>query len=340
MSDAQFSWHADAWQLGQAAIARGAHALLIAGARGVGKRDFALRLAASCLCERRERDGSACGSCESCRWFLAGTHPDFLLLEPTRDEPDTEGTTRNAAPAREHPINVDQIRRLGESLALSSHRESGKVVVIYPAEAMNAAAANALLKNLEEPPSRTLFLLVAHRPAMLPPTVLSRCQRLQVQVSDLQAAERWLKGQGIEDAALQLALSGGAPLEALENANDDLQARRSPLLRSLCEPSVDAVSLAERYRDIPPAVVLAWLQKWTFDLLYMRFCGRARYHVDLSDVAEHCAARVDTHALARLHRSLLAQQRHIQHPLNPRLLIERLLIECAAVFARAEGVAA
>ena len=337
---AEYSWHAQTWQLAQAAVARGAHALLIAGARGVGKREFALRLANSCLCEDRGRDASPCGVCESCRWFLAGTHPDFALLEPIRDEPEGEGAGKSGVTAREHPINVDQIRRLGESLALSSHRQSGKVVIIYPAETMNPAAANALLKNLEEPPSRTLFILVAHRPALLAPTVLSRCQQLHIKVSDRDAAERWLKQQGIDDAALHLALCGGAPLEALASATDELQSRRPQLLRSLCESEADGVALADRFRDLPPAAILAWLQKWTFDLLHMRFFGRARYHLDLSEVTRSCAVKVDVHALSRLHRSLLAQQRHVHHPLNPRLLIEQLLIECCRVLAGAKGRAA
>ena len=340
MSAAEYSWHADAWQLAQAAVARGAHALLIAGARGVGKRELAMRLVACVLCERRGPDASPCGACESCRWFLAGTHPDFALLEPLRDEPEGEGAGRGPATAREHPINVDQIRRLGESLALSSHRDSGKVVVVYPAEAMNAAAANALLKNLEEPPSRTLFILAAHRPALLPPTVLSRCQKIHVKVTNARAAERWLEAQGVENAALHLALCGGAPLEALTSVTDTLNAHRPQLLQSLCEKGVDALALAERFRDLPPAALLAWLQKFTFDLLHVRFFDRARYHLDLSDLARRCASRVDVHALARLHRRLLAQQRHIHHPLNPRLLIEQLLIDCCRVLSGAEGRAA
>lgn len=339
MSTAEFDWQQEAWQLACAAIARGAHALLIAGARGVGKRSFALELAASCLCERRAELAPPCGSCDSCRWFLAGTHPDFLLVEPVKDEPETE-TAPPAAGAREHPISVDQVRRLGESLALSSHRESGKVVIIHPAELMNLSAANALLKNLEEPPSRTLFLLVAHRPALLPATVRSRCQFVPIKVIDRQAAERWLDAQGIEDAALHLALCGGAPLEAREAATDALQARRPEFLRSLCETGADAVALAERFRDLPPAAILSWLQKWTFDLLQVCLAGRVRYNLDLGELTRDRAAKVDARAVSRLHRRLLAQQRYIHHPLNPRLLTEQLLIDCCAVLSGAKGEAA
>jgi DNA polymerase-3 subunit delta' len=336
MSAPEYDWQREAWQLAHAAITRGAHALLIAGARGVGKREFALQLAASRLCEGNAAAAPPCGSCDSCRWLLAGTHPDFLLVEPIKDEPETEAAAVPAAGAREHPINVDQVRRLGESLALSSHRASGKVVIIHPAELMNLSAANALLKNLEEPPSRTLFLLVAHRPALLPATVRSRCQFVPIKVTNRQAAERWLDAQGIEDAALRLALCGGAPLEARDAAGDSLQARRAEFLRSLCDSATDAIALAERFRDLPPAAILSWLQKWTFDLVQMRLAGRVRYHLDLSELTRDRAARVDARAMSRLHRRLLAQQRYIRHPLNPRLLIEELLIDCCAVLAGAK----
>ena len=332
MSAPEYDWQRDAWQLASAAIARGAHALLIAGARGIGKREFALKLAASRLCEGCAEIAPPCRSCDSCRWFLAGTHPDFLLVEPIKDEPETDAAP-SAAGDREHPISVEQVRRLGESLALSSHRESGKVVIIHPAELMNLSASNALLKNLEEPPSRTLFLLVAHRPALLPPTVRSRCQFVPIKVTDRQAAENWLGAQGVRDARLQLALCGGAPLEARQAATDALQARRPEFLRTLCETGSDAVALAEHFRDLPPAAMLSWLQKWTFDLLQMRLAGRVRYHVDLVDLARDRAAKVDARAMSRLHRRLLAQQRHIRHPLNPRLLTEQLLIDCSAVLA-------
>src|SRR5262245_48350523 len=90
MSTPEYDWQREAWHLAHAAIERGAHALLIAGAHGVGKREFALKLAAGRLCAAGAQVSAPCGSCDSCHWFLAGTHPDFLLVEPIRDEPETE----------------------------------------------------------------------------------------------------------------------------------------------------------------------------------------------------------------------------------------------------------
>lgn len=337
MTTIQYSWHADAWRLARAGIARGAHALLLAGAKGLGKRALAIRLAESYLCGSRGDQGQACGSCESCRWLAAGTHPDFALVEPLQDEENSDNTLAQGASARTRPISVDQVRQLGGLLALTGYREAGRVLVIHPAENMNAAAANALLKSLEEPPARTLFLLVTHRPALLPPTVRSRCQAVLVKLEDRDSAEAWLRRQGIEDAAEQLALCGGAPLEAVAVVSDPAWGRRRDFLSALCAEETDGVALAARFRELAPGIILSWLQKWTFDLLALRFCARARYHQDLNTIAANLASTVDPASLARLHRRLLAMQKHVHHPLNPRLLIEQMLIDCRQVLVRSKG---
>ncbi len=338
MTPIQYSWHADAWRLARAGIARGAHALLLAGAKGLGKRAFAIRLAESYLCGSRGREGEPCGSCASCRWLAAGTHPDFALMEPLHDEGNTETSATQAASVRTRPISVDQVRQLGGLLALTGHRDAGRVVVIHPAESMNAAAANALLKNLEEPPARTLFLLVTHRPALLPPTIRSRCQSVLIKLDDWGLAETWLRMQGFENSAEQLALCGGAPLEAAAIMSDPAWERRQEFLRGLCEEGTDGVALAEKFRELAPGIILSWLQKWTFDLLLIHFCGHARYHQDMSAVAGNFARSADPASVARLHRRLLAMQQHIHHPLNPRLLTEQMLIDCRQVLVGAKGL--
>jgi DNA polymerase-3 subunit delta' len=318
-----YLWQQDAWSLARAAIARGAHALLVAGPRGSGKRDFALALAGGYLCAQPSTEGSACGACESCHWIAAGTHPDLALVEPEEDEAE-EGAS---AAKRARPITVDQVRGLSSLLALSAHRAAGKAIVLHPAEALNAAASNALLKGLEEPPPGALFVLVAHRPALLLPTVRSRCQLVPIRIDDLQAVRTWLEANsGTDDAELRLALAGGAPLQAAAIGQDPQWARRAAFLRSLAAADADAVRTAEAYRDLAPETILSWLQTWTFDLVHVRYCGRVRYHRDLEQLAAQVAAGVDPVAVTRLHRQLLAVQRHIHHPLNARLLVEQLLI--------------
>ena len=337
MTAIQYTWHADAWRLACAGIARGAHALLLSGAKGLGKRALAIRLAESYLCGSQGSQGQACGSCESCRWFAAGTHPDFALVEPLQNEGDSETATGQVAGARARSISVDQVRQLGGLLALTGHRNEGRVMLINPAENMNAAAANALLKNLEEPPARTLFVLVTHRPVLLPPTVRSRCQLVRVKLDDWNSAEAWMRSQGIENAAEYLAFCGGAPLEAAAIVSDPAWGRRREFLRDLCADGTDGVALATNFRDLGPGIILSWLQKWTFDLLMLRFCGRARFHPDLGTAEENLARSVDPVSLARLHRRLLVMQKIIHHPLNPRLLIEHMLIDCREVLVPSRG---
>jgi DNA polymerase-3 subunit delta' len=319
---AVYLWQHDAWQLAHAAIARGAHALLVAGPRGSGKRDFALALAAAYLCADRAADGSACGRCESCRWIAAGTHPDHALIEPLEDEEGEEGTAKRAK-----PITVDQVRQLSALLALTSHRPAGKAIVLHPAEALNPAASNALLKSLEEPPTGALFILVANRPALLLATVRSRCQLVPIRIGDTQAIRTWLAANAErDDAELLLALAGGAPLEAAAIGRDPQWARRAAFLSALALETADPIALAETYRDVAPALILSWLQTWTFDLTHVRYCGRCRYHRDLETLAARVAETTDPIAVTRLHRRLVAAQRHINHPLHPRLLVEQWLI--------------
>ncbi|RPI47962.1 MAG: DNA polymerase III subunit delta' [Betaproteobacteria bacterium] len=328
MRPTRYAWHADAWRHAQSALRRGAHALLIAGASGLGKGEFALNLAASYLCANTDPQEGACGACESCHWLAAGTHPDFVLVERPSDDDGAERGASVTASARERPIGVDQIRALAPMLSVSAHRDAGKVVVIRPAEALNLSASNALLKSLEEPPSGVVFLLVANRPALLPPTVRSRCQAITIPLQH-EAAAAWLEGQGIDDPALRLALAGGAPLEAVSIAAEPMWGKRQGFLNALAQSGFEPITIAEAYRDLPPPLVLSWLQKWTYDLIVMRYCARARYHVDLQPAIRAAAACLDPVRVTRLYRTLLAFQRHVNHPLNPRLFIEQMLIEYA-----------
>jgi DNA polymerase-3 subunit delta' len=326
MSAIRFEWQTSAWQLSQAALAREAHALLLAGARGCGKRELALALGAAYLCHAPRSDGRACDECESCRWLAAGSHPDFALVEPAVDEEGGESGAR-AAPKRSNVITVDQIRNLAGLLAITAHREAGKVIVVYPAEALNVAASNALLKSLEEPPPRTLFLLASHRPALLLPTVRSRCQLVPVRIEDAAAAHAWLAANAqCDDPELLLGLAGGAPLAAAAIAEDPTWTRRAGFLRALAAADADPVRIADAYRDVPPPLVLSWLQTWTFDLVQIRFGGRARYHRDMEPIEAGIAQSLDPVEATRLHRRLTALQRHVNHPLNARLLVEHMLI--------------
>ncbi|MGH8714728.1 MAG: DNA polymerase III subunit delta', partial [Casimicrobiaceae bacterium] len=311
------------------------HALLITGRRGLGKRALALHFARALLCEAPLPGGEACGGCAACRYVAAGAHPDLRLIEPILV--DEEG---NATPV--DAITVDRIRELTAFTQLSTHRHRAKVAVIVPAEAMNAPAANALLKTLEEPPADTYLMLVSHQPARLPATVVSRCQRLPVREPAATAAAEWLASRQVPEAQRVLAQAGGAPLLALELADPALQRECEAWLAELARPQrlspvavgarLDAAAKDER-KDLL-AAALYWLLTWTADLAAVASGGSARFHPQHGDALAGLAARVARVALFRYYRTLLRQRALLNHPLQPRLVAEALLIEYRNLFAR------
>ena len=235
-------WHADAWARLQSRRARDAmaHALLLCGAPGLGKRDFAQRFVRGLLCETPS-NGDACGHCRACLLLAAGSHPDWVTV--------TFGLRRDGTPRSE--IVVEQIRELSARLAMNSQFGGWQVACIDPADAMNAAAANALLKTLEEPSTRTLLILLADAPWRLPQTIRSRCQRVDFELPPTEQALAWLRGQGVQEAVPALQAAGGNPGLALAWSRDGALARRR-------EVRDDLAALASG-RGEPLSVVKRWL---------------------------------------------------------------------------------
>ncbi|MFA5081448.1 MAG: DNA polymerase III subunit delta', partial [Hydrogenophilaceae bacterium] len=204
-------WNRDLWQELTGDRARLPHALLLYGPRGIGKREFAAGLAQWLLCESPGPDG-ACGHCKSCGWYEQGAHPDFKLVEPAAESVREDELGKKGGKY----ITINEIRSLGDFLGLVSHQGGWRVVVVQPAELLNAAAANALLKTLEEPPANVLIVLVAHQPRRLPATVRSRCRKLAVGLPASEQARAWLAEQGMQAPMAILDEVGGAPLLAIE----------------------------------------------------------------------------------------------------------------------------
>jgi DNA polymerase-3 subunit delta' len=305
----------DLWRRLHAERARLPHALLLHGRRGIGKRAFALELGRSLLCQTPKAD-EACGECNSCHLFEIGNHPDFRLIEPMESE-EGDGSTR----ARN--IAIGQIRALEDFIGLTTLHHGARVIVLHPAESLNAAAANALLKTLEEPTEHTLFLLVSHQPQQLLATVRSRCHQTAMALPEPQAARAWVAAQGSPDADLCLAVAGGAPLEALRYADGDYLAARKAFLAALSDPTrLDWLKLAEQgaRQDLPNQV--DWLQKWVHDLMGIRLAGVVRYNPDFTRALQELGARVNLAALLGFSRELTGLKRHVRHPLNAQLLLE------------------
>ena len=166
--NAPYPWLEAAWQRLLSTKARPAQALLLAGPHGVGKGALAQAWAQALLCEAPQTDGAACGICPACHWFETGGHPDFRLVT-LQEKTGKEGDTRMAT-----AIEVDQAREAVDFVQLSTYRAGFRVVLVNPADSLNLAAANALLKVLEEPPLNTVFVLVSDQPRRLLPTIRSR----------------------------------------------------------------------------------------------------------------------------------------------------------------------
>jgi DNA polymerase-3 subunit delta' len=331
------------WQRAAAAAAlqaraRWPQALLITGRRGIGKRLLAEHFAQALLCEHPNPDGSACGVCPSCGYVVAGAHPDLRVLELTEIDDDGEVKPVDV-------IKVERIRELIEFTQLSTHRQRAKVALIVPAENMNAAAMNALLKTLEEPPPATYLLLVSHLPGRLPPTIVSRCQRLVAPEPDAAVATAWLAAHGAENAPSLLAQAGGAPLLALTLADAAAQRERAFLLDALARPErlqpvligvrVDAYPKEERKDQL--AAVVYWLLTWTADLAASSSGGVPRFNPDRHDALSRLGQKVARLGLFRYYQTLLRQRALLGHPLQPRLVVEALLFEYLALFSMGDG---
>lgn len=319
---------------------RFAHAWLIHGLSGIGKRDFALAAAASLLCEAPQ-GGMACNTCQACRWVAGGNHPDFRRVRPDAvaaaegevDDENDSATKKN--PSRE--IRVEQIRALSGWFGTATHRGGWRVAVIYPAQAMNVITANALLKVLEEPPPHTVFLLTTDAPDLLLPTIISRCRRLPLRVPPLEQGAAWLRDQGVSDPEAWLAAAGGAPLRALEQANSAespcpawLQDFLQALAAGEGSGNVDPVAAtADALEKIDARVWIDVLQRSFVDLSLVAAGAAPRYFPAQSHYMEAIVARTTPMQLTEAVKWLASQRAVAGHPLSPKLMIHSVLQRCA-----------
>ena len=225
------------------------HALLIHEAPGTGGEWLAGWAAALVLCERRK--AAPCLECTGCRRVAAATHPDVNWLRPQEES---------------RQIRIEQVRELSAELALTSHGGGYKVGIITPADALNRFAANALLKTLEEPPPRTLLILVASEPSRLPPTVLSRCQRLRIRAPERAESVEWLSAvRGKADWEAALDTVGEAPMQIVQADPAELAsvgADTRSTLDALAGGRTDPVAMAERWARSQLPLRLLCFENW------------------------------------------------------------------------------
>ncbi|MFG6137505.1 DNA polymerase III subunit delta' [Halomonas sp. B23F22_10] len=257
-------WLEPRWQelIALAEAGRLPHALLFSGPHGVGKPSLAEALIARTLCQAPGE--VACGRCHACQMLASGYHPDLMRVSPD------EGKRQ---------IRIDAIREINGFVSQTAQQGGYRVIVISPAEAMNVAASNALLKSLEEPGGRTLFLLLSDIPSHLLPTIRSRCQHWSLTAPDEAECLDWLAERlgGREDARFWYQAAGGLPLRALELAEPDARALRQQLHETFdalvrgAEPVAEAARLDRQSLDAILWYGIAWLE----DLIRLGLSGES-----------------------------------------------------------------
>ncbi|WHZ11669.1 MAG: DNA polymerase III delta prime subunit [Burkholderiaceae bacterium] len=307
-------------------LAQRGHAWLLHGPSGLGQYPLGLALVRAWLCDEPIAEG-ACGRCASCHAVDVRSHadlcvlmPETLMLElgwPLGEKEQTEIDNKKRKPSRE--IRIDAMRGAIEFTQRTSARGRGKAVLVVPAERMNATAANALLKTLEEPPGDTRFVLASHAAHALLPTVRSRCLGHAMTWPEPAAALAWLQQQGMDPAqgAAALRAAGGRPHEALARLQSGFDGRAWARW-----PQALARGDARVMADWTPAQAVDALQKLCHDLL-ARSVGAAPRFFEPADLPNLSAARVA--ALTGWAKALAQTARHIDHPLQPGLLQDDLV---------------
>jgi DNA polymerase-3 subunit delta' len=243
-----YPWLDDTWNNYHSALSKQRlhHGILIMGAVGLGKGELAYAMANHLLCAELSSQRQACGKCKSCLLFAAKTHPDLQHIVP------------------EKSIGVDLVRQAINKLNSSAQLSGNKVLVIENAEFMTEAAANALLKTLEEPTAKTFILLTSSDQQKLLPTILSRCSKLLVATPNIDVATTWLLQQTQQNVDPQtLKAVGGSPLRALqvidkigESYPRFMQAFKAMLMNQTSVKQFVESELQENEYG------LKWLQQW------------------------------------------------------------------------------
>ena len=319
-------WHDTNWQrlIASKKADRMPHALLLTGGAGLGKSHFAHLLASLLLCENVRDDGMPCGDCQSCRLLRSDTHPDFTLIEP--EEPGKA-------------IKIDTIREFTQKGTLTSRSGGYKAIIIEPADALNTAAANSLLKTLEEPVARTVIILVTANAGRLPATIRSRCQRYHFTPPDENFAVEWLN-QKVEDSntALLLSLASGAPLLALKYAEDGTLSERAKMIEELLtmlKGNQDPIRIAHRWSNLDQKGVVKWFSGWVIDLIRLKIApeSAAIINIDQREHLQALARNVNSRKLYALMDRLFEANRTLGAQLNTQMQLESLLLDWVGIGA-------
>ncbi|MBM3351498.1 MAG: DNA polymerase III subunit delta' [Betaproteobacteria bacterium] len=308
------------------------HALLLHGRTGIGKYTFACVLAKFLLCQHKSADDHACGVCASCHWFEDESHPDFRLLSPEQEPEDEDGVVATKKKKKKTQISVAQVRDLSDFIGLSSHHSGGlRIILIQPAEALNIASANALLKMLEEPAPGVVFILITHQLQRLLPTIISRCQKIAMPIPDAPQALEWLEGLGVPSAKEQLAYFEASPLKVLEAQEQFSQLAQVWQMLSMGNKLAPSVVAPLMCANSPEMGIVA-LQKWLYDMMSIKLSQQVRYHLRHAKALQLLAEKVNLARLIEMQKKSNGMRELALHPLNHELQMESLLHDYIKLF--------
>jgi DNA polymerase-3 subunit delta' len=322
-----YPWQESLWR-SLAGRRQHAHAYLLHGPAGIGKRELAERLMARLLCQA-PAGLDACGQCKACHLLAAGSHPDMFELAPAADK---------------KTVGVDDVRELIGFVNKTAQLAGRKVVMVVepPAEEMTLAASNALLKSLEEPSGDTVLLLVSHQPSRLLPTIKSRCVQQACPLPGREASLAFLQARlpasDVAECEELLALAGGSPLTALRLHGEGVQAQRALVVdgvKKLLKQQAGVSSLAEEWNNVPLPLLFDWFCDWALSILRYQMTGdeSGLGLADMRKVLQYLGDKAPRHKVLAIQDWLLAQRQKVlgKANLNRVLLLEALLVQWASL---------
>lgn len=320
------------------------HALLFTGIEGVGKQTAAMVFAMACNCkgkdprrfEQDNRDScdrhphrsahEPCGKCGPCRKIESGNHPDIIHIKPSGDY-----------------IRIAQIRTLIEILALKPYEARRRVVIISRAQTMNPAAGNALLKMLEEPPDRTILILIAEQGADLLPTVASRCQHIRFNPISRESLAALLKERNgaTEDEALLIAgMANGSLTRAQTMHRTDWILWRNWLIEASgldqpatlsARPVTLLLAFAEKIAGNKESIfeALEVMKSWLRDLIVSYYRPETVINADVKEKIQQTSQKISIKSLLKMIGVIQKAQKDLDARANARLTLEVMMMRLA-----------
>jgi len=302
------------------------HALLFTGIEGTGRGEAAIDFAMACNCKEENRSSIThpCRNCKSCRKIQSGSHPDIIEIKPSG-----------------RFIKIAQIRGLRHTISMKPLEAKWRVVIIRDAQLMNPSASNALLKTLEEPPERTVLILIAEQNSDLLPTVISRCKSIRfAPISRAKIASLLIEltGMAPEIAAITAAMANGSCTKALRLSQHKWIHYRNWLLDATGLKSTDnntALSIRSRMavaekisRDKEKLIMsIEIIQSWLRDLLMVKYHPEKIIHKDFTEIITAISSRLSVRSILLKIEAVQSTQKKVLQNINLRLAVETLMLQ-------------